>query len=105
MSGPTGEQLEIPQSGARAVVTTIGAGLRAFEVESVPYIETYDAADEPPKGAGAVLLPWPNRGAGARWSRAGEVYDLEITEPERGNAIHGLVRHENWTVTEHGKSK
>jgi aldose 1-epimerase len=105
MSGPTGEQLEISQSGARAVVTTIGAGLRAFEVESVPYIETYDAADEPPKGAGAVLLPWPNRVAGARWSRAGEVYDLEITEPERGNAIHGLVRHENWTVTEHGKSK
>ncbi|HEV8558300.1 MAG TPA: aldose epimerase, partial [Actinophytocola sp.] len=32
MTRPTGEQLEITQSGARAIVGTIGAGLRAYEV-------------------------------------------------------------------------
>lgn len=105
MSAPTGEQLEITQSGSRAVVTTVGAGLRLFEVDGVPYTETFGPDEEPPKGAGAVLIPWPNRVAGARWTHNGQPQDLEITEPSRGNAIHGLVRHETWTVTEHAKSK
>jgi aldose 1-epimerase len=105
MSGPTGEQLEITQSGARATVTTVGAGLRAFEVDGAPYVETYGEQDEPPLGAGAVLIPWPNRVAGARWTHDGTPRDLEATEPTRGNAIHGLVRHETWTVTEHSRSK
>jgi aldose 1-epimerase len=105
MSRPTGEQLEISQSGARAIVTTVGAGLRLYEVEGVPYTETFGADEHPPKGAGAILVPWPNRVAGARWTYDGKPQDLEITEPERGNAIHGLVRHETWTVTEHSKAK
>ena len=105
MSGPTGEQLEISQSGSRAIVTTVGAGLRLFEVNGIQYTETYGADESPPMGAGAVLVPWPNRVAGARWSQDGAVHDLEITEPQRGNAIHGLVRHETWTVTEHGKAR
>lgn len=105
MSRPTGEQLEIAQSGARAIVTTVGASLRAYEVEGVPYTETFGEDVEPPMAAGAVLVPWPNRVAGARWMLDGKPQDLEITEPERGNAIHGLVRHETWTVTEHTKSR
>lgn len=105
MSGPTGEQLEITQSGSRAIVTTVGAALRAFEVDGVLYTETYGADTAPPKGAGAVLVPWPNRVGGARWTHDGAPQDLEITEPARGNAIHGLVRHETWTVTEHSRSK
>lgn len=105
MSGPTGEQLEISQSGSRAIVTTVGAGLRLFEANGVQYTETFGEDETPPMGAGAVLVPWPNRVAGARWTENGEVHDLEMTEPRRGNAIHGLVRHETWTVTEHGKAR
>jgi aldose 1-epimerase len=105
MSGPTGKQLEIARSGARAIVTSVGAGLRAYEVEGVLYTETFGEDVEPPKGSGAVLVPWPNRVAGARWTLDGAPQDLEITEPERGNAIHGLVRHEEWSVTEHTRSK
>src|SRR2546429_5741805 len=105
MNGPTGEQLEITQSGARATVTTVGAGLRGYEVDGVSYTETFGADEEPPKGAGAVLVPWPNRVAGARWHHDGKPLDLEVTEPARGNAIHGLVRHETWTVTEHTRSR
>lgn len=104
MSGPTGEQLEITRSGARAIVTSVGAGLRAFEVDGVPYTETYGEDDRPPKAAGEVLVPWPNRVGGARWSYQGKPQDLELTEPDRGNAIHGLVRHEPWTVTEQTRS-
>jgi aldose 1-epimerase len=98
----TGEQLQITHGPASAVVTTVGAGLRAFEVGGVPYVETYD--DEPPMGAGAVLVPWPNRVAGATWSQNGEKHTLEVTEAVRGNAIHGLVRRAPWSVVSHEDS-
>jgi len=69
-------------------------------VAGVPYVETFGADDKPPLGAGSVLVPWPNRVGGATWSHAGMRQQLEVTEPVRGNAIHGLVRHEEWTVAE-----
>jgi aldose 1-epimerase len=94
MSASTGEQFEITSAAGRVVVTEIGAGLRAFEWHGVPYLETY--TDTPPLGAGAVLVPWPNRVAGARWEFAGQRQDLVATEPDRGNAIHGLTRHQAW---------
>lgn len=92
----TDEQVEITHGPASAVVTIMGAGLRAFEVAGVPYVETY--RDEPPMGAGGVLVPWPNRVAGATWTRDGGTHHLEATEAARGNAIHGLVRRLPWTV-------
>ena len=92
----TGEQLEITHGSASAVVSTVGAGLRAFEVGGVPYVETY--GDEPPMGAGGVLVPWPNRVAGATWTQNGTKHTLEATEAARGNAIHGLVRRAPWTT-------
>lgn len=94
MSEPTGEQFEISSADGRAVCTEIGAGLRAFEWHGVPYLQTY--ADRPPLGSGAVLVPWPNRVAGAAWPFHGEPQRLEATEPDRGNAIHGLTRHLPW---------
>jgi aldose 1-epimerase len=102
MSRPTGEQLEIANGDARAVVTEVGGALRAYEVAGVPYVETFGVGEKPPLGAGAVLVPWPNRVGGATWSHAGMRQQLEVTEPARGNAIHGLVRHETWTVAERG---
>ena len=102
----TGEQLEITHGPARAVVRTAGAGLRAFEVAGVPYVETYGDKpdDEPPMGAGAVLVPWPNRVAAATWTRDGATHHLEATEAARGNAIHGLVRRAEWTVASRAES-
>lgn len=100
----TGEQLEIRHGAARAIVTTAGAGLRAFEVAGVPYSETYGADEAPPFGAGAVLVPWPNRVAAAAWVHDGEVQRLEATEVVRDNAIHGLVRRSPWRVTDRGES-
>ncbi len=100
----TGEQLEFRHGAARAIVTTAGAGLRAFEVAGVPYSETYGPDEEPPFGAGVVLVPWPNRVAGAGWVHDGEVQRLEVTEAVRGNAIHGLVRRSPWHLTDRTES-
>ncbi|HEX4722503.1 MAG TPA: aldose 1-epimerase family protein [Pseudonocardiaceae bacterium] len=95
----TGEQYEITFGSSRAVITQLGAGLRAFEVDGVPYVETFAKdAVKPPMGAGSVLVPWPNRVAGAHWEFDGKPQDLEVTEPALGNAIHGLVRFQPWRV-------
>lgn len=104
MTNPTGQQFELVRGNARAVVTEIGAGLRAFEISGVPYVEEFDVDQQPPKGAGQVLLPWPNRTKGGRWEHDGAPQQLEITEEGRGNAIHGLVRHKEWTLLEHAES-
>jgi aldose 1-epimerase len=104
MTIPTGEQFEIQRGGARAVITEIGAGLRAFEIEGTPYLETFEAEAEPPKGAGQQLFPWPNRTQGATWMFNGHKQNLEVTEESRGNAIHGLTRHKEWTLMEHAES-
>jgi aldose 1-epimerase len=90
---PTGEQFEIVSGDARAVVTEVGAGLRAFEVGGRPYVETFDASSRPPRGAGNVLVPWPNRTAAGRWTWNGAPQQLSLSEPAAGNAIHGLLRH------------
>ncbi|CRK61340.1 aldose 1-epimerase [Alloactinosynnema sp. L-07] len=91
---------EIQYGGARASIAGTGATLRAFEVDGVPYLETFAAGARAPLGSGAVLLPWPNRTAGAQWDFHGEKQRLEVTEPARGNASHGLVRHAAWAPVE-----
>jgi aldose 1-epimerase len=96
--------LEIVHGVARAVVTETGAGLQSFEVGGVPYVETFGFGETPPLGAGSVLVPWPNRTAGGRWTLNGSPQQLEVTEPARGNAIHGLTRRLQWKVLEHTTS-
>lgn len=96
MSDLTGVQFEITSAAGRAVITEVGAGLRAFEWHGVPYLETFAADEKPPLGAGSVLVPWPNRVAGGRWMFDGTAQQLDQTEPQLGNAIHGLTRHEKW---------
>jgi aldose 1-epimerase len=97
---PTGEQIRISAGDVHAVVTEVGAGLRAFAAGSLPYVETFDAGRLPPKGAGCVLVPWPNRVRGGRWTWNGAPQQLDLTEPKAGNAIHGLLRHTYYAVAE-----
>ena len=59
-------------------------------------------ADEPASaGRGQVLAPWPNRLEDGIYSFAGREGRAELDEPERGNAIHGLVRWLPWTAGLH----
>lgn len=96
----TGEQFEIVSGATRAVVTEVGAGLRSLVVGSRPLVETFGEQDRPPKGAGTVLVPWPNRVAAGRWTWEGAVQKLALSEPEAGNAIHGLLRFTLYRVGE-----
>src|SRR5262249_58396817 len=51
-------------------------------------------------GGGQVLLPWPNRLEDGRYEFDGERHQLALTEPEHGNAIHGLVSWTSWRARE-----
>jgi aldose 1-epimerase len=47
-----------------------------------------------------VLAPWPNRIENGSYEFDGKRMQLPLTEPERGNAIHGLVRRAAWKVVD-----
>ena len=97
----TGAQYEIAAGGYRAVATELGAGLRELTHHGRPLITSYQAGQLPPAAAGQLLLPWPNRIDGGRYRVAGAEYQLDLSEPAAGNAIHGLTRWSTWSVARH----
>lgn len=100
---PTGVQHVLTSAeagGTRAVVTELGASLRSLRVGGVPLVTEYPDDLALPGAAGIVLVPWPNRVAGATWSLEGRPQRLDVTEPDTGNAIHGLLRNTGYAVAE-----
>lgn len=76
----------------RAEIGTVAARLRSLTVDGAHLTEPAVGDDIPPFCSGIVLAPWPNRVADARWKLDGEVQQLDITEPARGGALHGLLQ-------------
>jgi aldose 1-epimerase len=97
----TGQQYEIEAGHYRATVTELGAGLRELAWRGQPLIAGYEPDDLPPAAAGALLAPWPNRIDGGRYVFGGTEFQLALTEPTHGNAIHGLTRWTAWTPVTH----
>ena len=104
MLAPTGTQyplrLETEGRVVTAVVTEVAAGIRSLEVDGVALVEAFPEESAPPGAAGIVLVPWPNRVAGGRWTLDGEPQQLDITEPKTGNASHGLLRYTGYRMLE-----
>ncbi len=100
MVAPSGEQHEIAGGGYRAVVTEAGAGIRVLEYDGQPVVAGFGEDDRAAGGRGQLLLPWPNRIAGGRYSFDGQEHQLPLSEPELGNASHGLTRWATWTLEE-----
>jgi aldose 1-epimerase len=92
----TGSQYEISAGDYAAVVTELGAGLRALRHRGASLLAGYEPDQVPPAGAGQLLAPWPNRVDGGRYSFGGESLQLDLSEPAAGNAIHGLTRWATW---------
>jgi aldose 1-epimerase len=95
---PTGAQHEITHGDHRAVITEVGATLRAYEVGGAPVVDGFAPDERSSAGRGQVLAPWPNRLEDGRYAYAGVDAAAALDEPERGNAIHGLVRWSPWTL-------
>ena len=97
---PSGQQWTIRHGDHEAVVVEVGGGLRAYVCGEVNVLAGYGRDVRCPSGRGQLLMPWPNRIRDGRYTFAGASHQLALTEPERGNAIHGLVRWAIWSVLE-----
>jgi aldose 1-epimerase len=107
MSGapPLGEQFELSFGDQRAVVTEVGAGLRSYGVAGADVVDPYAVDELSSSGRGQVLIPWPNRLEDGTYEFDGQTHRLPLTEPEHGNAIHGLVRWAAWSPKERDASR
>ena len=88
-----------------AVVNQVGASLRRLAVDGNELVQDYPREIAAPSAAGVVLVPWPNRVAGGTWMHQGRAEQLRITEPKRGNAIHGLLRHSSYREIERTEAR
>ncbi|HXD54932.1 MAG TPA: aldose 1-epimerase family protein [Solirubrobacteraceae bacterium] len=95
-SAPSGEQHEIHFEDQRATIVEVGGGIREYVRGAREVLEPYPLEAVCDGGHGAVLVPWPNRIGGGVYEFDGEPMRLALTEPARGNAIHGLLRWTSW---------
>ncbi|HEY4026185.1 MAG TPA: aldose 1-epimerase family protein [Candidatus Dormibacteraeota bacterium] len=95
---PTGAQHDISHGNQVATVVQVGGGLRRYEVDGFPVVDGYAAGEMARSGRGQVLVPWPNRLADGSYEFGGQTLQLPLGEPERRNAIHGLVRWSSWDL-------
>ena len=96
---PSGEQVEIEAGSIRAILTEVGATLRTLEAGGVELLDGFAATESSSAGRGQILAPWPNRLEDGRYSFEGVEGRAPLNEPDRANAIHGLVRWLPWRVT------
>jgi aldose 1-epimerase len=99
-TSPSGEQIELARGDQKVVVVGVGGGLRGYWVGDTPVLDGYDVDELCSSGRGQILAPWPNRIQDGSYEFEGNAYQLALDEPEQRNAIHGLVRWSEWTVTE-----
>ena len=100
MLTPTGERITLANGVARAEVGTVAAVLCSLSIGDVQLTEPIAADAKPEFCNGTVLVPWPNRVRDARWTHQGRELRLDITEPARGNALHGLLQFTEHEVRE-----
>ncbi|GAA3216677.1 aldose 1-epimerase family protein [Actinocorallia longicatena] len=96
----SGTQYTIASGPYEAVITEQGAGLRSLTWDGLPLILPHDPDEVTPAGFGQLLAPWPNRVDHGTYTFEGVAQRLEINEPSRETAIHGLVRWESWNLAE-----
>ena len=93
---PSGEQHEIAFGDQVAVVTEVGATLRRYSAGGREVLDGFQAGEMCSGGRGQLLIPWPNRIRDGAYSFGGRRLQLPLSEPDRHNASHGLVRWVPW---------
>jgi aldose 1-epimerase len=101
---PSGAQYEISHGGQTVLLTEVGAALRSYTVGDRAVLDGYEASEMCTGARGQSLIPWPNRIADGRYSWDGSDQQLDLTEPAKHGAIHGLTRWANWQLAESSQS-
>jgi aldose 1-epimerase len=93
---PSGQQFVIGHGRQQVVVTEVGATLRTYRAGGVDVVDGFAEGELCTSGRGQVLAPWPNRLGDGRYQFDDRAGRAALDEPERANAIHGLVRWLAW---------
>jgi aldose 1-epimerase len=97
---PSGGQTVLVHGDHNAVVVEVGGAVRCYELHGWDVLDGYSVAEMCSGARGQTMIPWPNRLRDGHYRFNGADHQLPVSEPERANAIHGLVRWTNWTVAD-----
>jgi aldose 1-epimerase len=97
---PSGTQWTISSAGHEAIVVEVGGGMRGYWADGVAVVDGFAEDEMCPGCAGQVLTPWPNRIRDGQYTFDGHAQQLSLSEPDRHNAIHGLVHWARWRLVE-----
>jgi len=98
---PSGRQYEITFGGQSASLTEVGGALREYRLDGRDLLDGYGPEEMCTGARGQSLIPWPNRIKSGSYEWEGGRLQLDLSEPDKGGAIHGLTRWRNWTVLDH----
>ncbi|RNE67258.1 aldose 1-epimerase family protein [Cryobacterium tepidiphilum] len=87
----SGTQFDLAFGDYTATIASVGATLRTLRHHGRDLVVPFAADEVRPAYRGATLAPWPNRVVDGRYSFRGSEYELPLTEPKRGHALHGLA--------------
>jgi len=97
---PTGHAFVLERGEVRAEIGSVAAVLRSLTVRGADLTLPVPDDRAPAMCNGIILSPWPNRVRAGRWVLDGKPQQLDITEPARGGALHGLLQFADYEVTE-----
>jgi aldose 1-epimerase len=98
---PSGRQFQIRLGDQQATLVEVGGGIRTYTVGGRDVLHPYDESAMCDGAHGTPLVPWPNRIGDGNYTFNGVNQQLSLTEPDKHNAIHGLLRWRNWHAAEH----
>jgi aldose 1-epimerase len=75
----------------RGGISGVGVAVRCLSVDDVELTSGFDSGRPAPFYCGKALVPWPNRVRDGRWNHDGRTLQLDITDPESHDALHGLL--------------
>ena len=90
--------LTIKSGDYQAVIVPEGAGLASLTYRGRDLVVPHDPNVTPKGYSGKILVPWPNRIAGAAYQWGGQQLTLESNEAATGAALHGLRSFSSWEV-------
>lgn len=105
MIAPSGQQFGLRCGEQHAAIVEVGGGVRGYRVGDREVLQPYPVDAMCDGAHGAPLIPWPNRLADGRYRFDGTDYQVALTEPDKHNAIHGLMRWRSWRPVDRSEDR
>lgn len=91
----------IHRNGYEARVTSMGGALRSLRHQGRDLVVSFEEDSRIPDYRGVICAPWPNRLADGRYRYGESLYEVPLTEPGRGTALHGFLYDRVWDLEDY----